>query len=76
MSKSRKELIEELEYMQSHIEHYLRIMGQKVPHYYSDFGHMDKWFHNLEIWDKCLHYWKRRFNRTLTEIQYTNVKQK
>jgi hypothetical protein len=69
----RLELIEQLEQVQSNIETVEIQVNQKMEDttYYRIFGEGKKEFdHDKEIRAKALLYWKRRFNRIITELKY------
>lgn len=72
---NRKKAIEQLEVIQENIETVERQVNQKITdtNYYKIFGHGAKEFeHDKEIRTKALAFWKRKFNRLLISIIYTN----
>ena len=69
----RKELIEQLEQIQSNIETVERQVNQKMEDtpYYKLFGEGSKEFeHDKKIRTQALAFWIRKFNRTLNKLKY------
>ena len=70
---NRKELIEQLEQIQTNIEVVDRQVNNKIEDttYYKFFGQGYKEFkHDKEIRTKALAFWIRKFNRTLNLLKY------
>lgn len=65
----RSQLIEQLEYVDSHMNHYQNKLIQEKPYYYTLFGTEGKWEHDKDIWRKCLAFWRRKNNRILKELE-------
>ena len=69
----RKELIEQLESIQSNIEVVDRQVNNKIEDtpFYIIFGEGHKSYeHDKEIRTKALAFWIRKFNRTLNQLKY------
>ena len=70
---NRKELIEQLEQIQSNIEVVNEQINRQIEDtpYYKLFGEGYKEFeHDKEIRTKALAFWIRKFNRTLNLLKY------
>lgn len=69
----RLERIEKLEQIQYNIEttakHIVNLVNNNET-YYKQFGKLGKMDSDIEIQQKCLEYWKRRFNRELLKLGY------
>ena len=69
--KTRQQLHEELDQVYSNIRQ-IESMTDNIRNssYYTIYGNEEQRAHDLEIKDKCLEYWKRRYNRILTKLRY------
>ena len=66
----RQNEIERLDTIYSYIRLYDKRINGRMPEYYKIFGTENRWKHQCEINKKCSYYWKRKFNKILTEINY------
>jgi len=66
----RQTEIERLNSITYHIKQYEYRLVAKMPAYMGWFGSIDKWNRQQEINQKCLEYWKRKFNRIAESIKY------
>ena len=66
----RLTLLDQLSEVHWNIRTTENLINSNQRNYYRELGIENRWNHKVEIWEKCLAYWKRRFNRILNELKY------
>ena len=69
--KTRQQLHDELDQVYHNIRQTESITDNiSNSSYYTIYGNEEQRAHDVEIQNKCLEYWKRRYNRILIELRY------
>jgi len=62
--------IQKLDSIASYVKQYELRLAAKMPAYMGWFGSVAKWNRQQEINQKCLKYWKQKFNKIAESIKY------